>query len=106
MIALSQKVKQKSIFETLNQFFRSLIEKKIVDALLVTQKSQGKGYVQTLVKNPQEIKQANPFAPVLIENSAKLVSYLSAWEPGERIGVVLRPCEIRTLIEALKSPAI
>ncbi len=102
MIALSQKVKDKNILETLNQFFRSLIEKKIVDALLVTQKSQGKGYVQTLVKNPGEINHVNPFAPVLIENSSKLVSYLSAWEPGQKIGVVLRSCEIRALIELVK----
>lgn len=102
MIALSQKVKEKNISGTLNQFFRSLIEKKIVDALLVTQKSHGKGYVQTLIKNPEEVNQVNPFAPVLIENSSKLVSYLSAWEPGQRIGVVLRSCEIRALIELVK----
>lgn len=102
MITASQKVKEKNIVETLNRFFRSLMEKNIVDALLVTQKSMGKGYVQTLVKNPEEITHANPFAPVLIENSAKLVSYLSAWEPGQRIGVVLRSCEIRALIELAK----
>ncbi len=97
------KVEDRNIFETLNRFFQSLLDKKIVDALLVPQASPlEKGYTQTLVKDRAEIKSVNPFAPILLENSAKFVASLTAWEIGQKIGVVLRSCEIRTVIELAK----
>ena len=91
------------ILETLNEFFKSLFEKKIIDALLVPQEtSLGTSCVHTLVKDPSQIKRADPIAPIQLVNAARLVSDLTAWNPGQIIGVVLRPCEIRALIELVK----
>lgn len=96
-------IKDGDIIKTFNQFFQNLLEKKIVDALLVPQEvSSGRSIVQTLVKDPSQIRRANPVAPVLLVNGAKLISTLTARDPGQKIGVVLRSCEIRALIELVK----
>lgn len=88
---------------TLAEFLRSLLEQKVVDALLVPQEVKAKNnVVPTLVKNADALVSANPLAPVSMYNTAKLVSDLTFNEPEEKIGVVLRPCEIRALIELVK----
>lgn len=96
-------VKDGNLVETLNQFFRDILEKKIVDALIVPQAILSeKSYVHTLVKDSSQIKESQPFLPVLMTNGAKLVSSLSSWDPGQKLGVVLRACEIRSVIELAK----
>ncbi len=97
------KLTDASLSETFNAFFKSLFEKKIIDALVVPQEtSLGTSCAQTLIKDPSHIKRANPLAPVLLVNAAKLVANLTAWSPGQRIGVVLRSCELRALRELVK----
>lgn len=92
-----------NLLETFNEFFKSLFEKKIIDALLVPQEtSLGTSCTHTLIKDPSQIKRANPLAPILLVNAAKLVSSLTAWKPSQKIGVVLRSCEIRALTELVK----
>jgi formate dehydrogenase subunit beta len=92
-----------NLLETFNVFFKSLFEKKIIDALVVPQEtSLGTSCAQTLIKEPSQIKRANPFAPVLLVNTARLVANLTAWSPGQKIGVVLRSCELRALKELVK----
>ncbi|MFQ6091544.1 MAG: formate dehydrogenase [bacterium] len=96
-------LKDSNLTETLNQFFRDLLEKKIVDALIVPQAVlSGRSYAHTLVKDPSQIKRAAPFLPVLMVNGSKVVSSLTSWDPGQKIGAVLRACEIRALIELAK----
>ncbi len=92
-----------SYTETFNTFFQNLLKKKVVDALLVPQAVHNKkSYAHTLVKDPAKIQFAEPFLPFLMTNGAKAVSALTAWDPGEKIGIVLRGCEIRTMIELAK----
>jgi formate dehydrogenase subunit beta len=92
-----------NLLETFNEFFKSLFEKKIIDALLVPQEtSLGTSCAHTLIKDPSQIRRANPIAPILLVNAARLVSELTVWNPGQKIGVVLRSCEIRALIELVK----
>jgi len=95
-------VENQNFIDSLNQFFRSLLEQKIIDALLVTQKTTSDSYTKVLIKKPEEVINTNPFAPIMIENSAKFVSALTAWPIKEKIGAVLRPCEMRTVIELAK----
>jgi formate dehydrogenase subunit beta len=45
---------------------------------------------------------ANPLAPLLLMNSATLVSRLTVDSTQNKIGVVLRSCEIRALVELVK----
>jgi formate dehydrogenase subunit beta len=92
-----------SLDKTLNQFFRNLLEKKIVDALILPQAVlSGRSYAHTLIRDPKKIQNAAPFLPVMMTNGAKVVSSLTAWDPKQKLGVVLRACEIRALVELAK----
>lgn len=64
---------------------------------------------------PQPIDQAdrlaavNPFTPIMVGNAAALVEPFARDRAGQRLAVILRPCELRTLIELRKrrrAPAV
>lgn len=96
-------VKNGNISDTLAQFFQKFLTENIVDALLVPQEiPSGENVVQTLIMNPVGLKKINPMAPVLPLNSARIVSKLTANDSGKKIAVLLRPCELRALIELVK----
>jgi len=89
--------------EAMTLFLRRLLEKGVVDALLVPQRvPAGDNVVQTLIMEPAMLEDVDPVAPVLPVNSAKLVSHLTATGASGRLGAVLRSCEIRALIELVK----
>lgn len=89
--------------ETMAAFLRGLLEKGIVDALLVPQRTpSGDNVVQTLFTDPSRLDNIDPVAPVLPVNSAKLVSDLTETGAVGRLGAVLRSCEVRALIELVK----
>ncbi len=96
-------IENNDIFETTNNFFKDLLDQGTVDALLLPQESVNKtSLMQTLVKTSHEVSSANPFAPMLMSNSAALVSQLTVDNPEETLGVVLRSCEIRAVVELVK----
>ncbi len=90
--------------EAINSFLKNLLEKNLVGALLVPQEVPSKdNVVQSLVTNPDELKDANVIAPVLPLNSAKIISDMTRIAPYKiPVGVLLRPCEIRALVELVK----
>ena len=89
--------------EMMTVFLRGLLEKGIVDALLVPRHTPaGDNVVQTLFTDPTKLENIDPIAPVLPVNSAKLVSDLTATGVVGRLGAVLRSCEVRALIELVK----
>jgi len=89
--------------ETMTAFLRGLLERGIVDALLVPRHTPaGDNVVQTLFTDPARLENVDPIAPVLPVNSAKLVSDLTATGAVGRLGAVLRSCEVRALIELVK----
>lgn len=91
------------ILGALRRFLADLLEKQIVDVLLVPQEiAQGRSLVQTLVQDPAYLSRANPLSPVMPVNSAILVSQLTVDKPQRKVGAVLRSCEIRALIELVK----
>lgn len=96
-------VEQGHMLAAAEKFFRQLLEQGVVEALLLPQQvASGKSVVPTLVKNPAGITAANPFAPVCLGNTARLVSKLTAGPLPVKTGVVLRPCEIKALVELVK----
>jgi formate dehydrogenase subunit beta len=89
--------------ETLRGFFRDLMEKEVVEALLIPKKlPSGDGYSQTLIRDPEMLKDVNPLAPTLPVQSARILSHLTITDPGCKVGAVLRSCEIRAVIELVK----
>lgn len=96
-------LKDEDLATGINNFFKRLLAQKVIDTLLVPQDTPDKtSVVQTLVGAGEEIESANPFAPLLLMNSATLVGQLTFDTPGQRIGAVLRSCEIRAAIELAK----
>lgn len=92
-----------NINSALTSFFRELMAGGVVGALLVPQEVKSKkSVVMTLVKDPKGLKSINPLAPVSLVNAARLVANLSVTNPGQKIGVVLRSCEVRALVELVK----
>ena len=86
-----------------SEVFADLFNEGTIDMLLVPQELPSEnGVSQTLVSDPSGLKSPNPCAPILLENSASLISQLTFRNMDKKLGVVLRPCEIRAVIELAK----
>lgn len=96
------KVENKNLSDTIANFMRGLFNQGLIDALFIQQDISGGAAVQTLVKSPEALTDTNPLAPVSLQNAARLVSELSIRNLDEKVGVVLRSCEVRALIELVK----
>lgn len=97
------KVEQQNVVATLTEFFRSLLREGVIDALLLQQEhAEQASATHTLVTKPEGVVAANPLVPVAPVNAARLVSELTIAGAKEKIGVVLRSCEVRALIELTK----
>ncbi len=97
------KVEKGNTLSELRDFLASLLKEGILDYLLVSEEtSSGQTLALALIKDPKFLTKANPFSPVMPMNAAELVSQLTSSNPGKRLGVVLRPCELRALIELVK----
>lgn len=97
-------VREGNLTETIRDILKSLFEKKLVDGLLVPlELPSKKNVVQTIVTDAAMLQHACPLAPVMPVNSAKIVSTLTKVAPSlKKIGVVLRSCELRALLELVK----
>jgi len=58
-----------------------------------------------LIEDPAELSQVNPFKPVMTMNAARLAPEIIAEHPGAPLAALLRPCELRALIEMAKGAA-
>ena len=92
-----------SLTETMNEFFRGLLTREVVDTVAVPQSLFGDRTVSmTLVKDPAKIVQAEPFLPVLLNSGAAALAELTATANGGRLAAVLRSCEVRAAVELAK----
>ncbi|MBT9143025.1 MAG: hypothetical protein DDT29_01424 [Dehalococcoidia bacterium] len=98
------KIKDGNLSDTIKDFLKGLLEKKLVEALLVpVELPSGRNVMLTLVTKVEKLEDAKPLAPVMPVNAARIVSTLTKVAPSEkRIGVVLRSCELRALTELVK----
>ncbi|MDY6875863.1 MAG: 4Fe-4S dicluster domain-containing protein [Chloroflexota bacterium] len=83
-------------------FLKRLLEADVVDALLVPMETPTGAITPALVTDPDLLDAANPLVPVMGLNAARVAGHVSIREPRGRIGVVLRPCELRALVELVK----
>ena len=82
---------------------RQLLGSGFIDAVLVPKRlPSGDGYVQSLVKDEGELEGANPFAPTIAVQSARILAELTSAPLDRRIGAVLKPCELRAAVELAK----
>jgi formate dehydrogenase (coenzyme F420) beta subunit len=91
-----------SVLKATGAFFKKLFNQKVIDYLLVPKHiGKGRSLTQTLVKNTDALDDVNPFSPVMAANSGTIVAQLSNNRRG-KIGVIMKPCEIRALVELVK----
>ena len=83
-------------------FLKQLLESDVVDALLVPMETPAGTVTPALVSDPDLLDAANPLAPVMGLNAARVAGHVSIREPRGKIGAVLRPCELRALVELVK----
>jgi formate dehydrogenase subunit beta len=58
-----------------------------------------------LLDDPQQLNRVNPFKPLMTLNAARMLPELVHERSQERLAVLLRPCEMRALIEMIKHQA-
>lgn len=94
---------EESAPETVKELLGAMLDRGVVDALLLPwQLPAGDNVAPMLVTDPARLAGAKVWAPVMPINAARAVSNLTATGNKPRLGVVLRPCEIRALVELTK----
>jgi formate dehydrogenase subunit beta len=88
--------------ETIQALLRRMLEGGVVDAWLVPVEGAGGSVAPMLVKDGGALAYADPLAPVMPINGARAASQLTLTGHREKLGVVLRACEIRALVELVK----
>lgn len=69
-----------------------------LDLMLLPLRVEPEGEWKTeLISEPAELSRANPFTPIMSENIAARIPAVLDANPEARIGVLMRPCEIRAL---------
>ncbi len=87
----------------LREFLAKLLELGAVDAMVVPVMPVPGVITYLMAKDPELIRQrAEPFAPVMPVNGASPVARAVSKKPRGRIGALLKPCEVRALVELVK----
>jgi len=94
--------KKDELNKELAGFFKGILENGAVDAVLVPMAQTKKGVRLTLVTSPAHTAQVDPFAPMAAVSGAKIASSLTSRPSGRKVAMVLRPCEIRAVVELAK----
>ena len=94
-------VEENAQLKLIEEVFRPLQQQDLFDGLLLPRKTSAGGLTYSLFK--EEIPEdAVPVSPVQPVNAAELVSDLTFKEPSDKVAVLLKPCEIRALVELEK----
>ena len=97
-------VKDGGVTGAMRQLLKQLLERKLVDAVLVPLELPSReNVVQSLVTRAEVLDAANPLAPVLPVTTANIISKITRLASSQKkVAVVARPCELRALIELVK----
>jgi formate dehydrogenase subunit beta len=89
--------------EAIVGFLKSLLEKKVVEAIMVPKALPSKdGFVQTLIRNPEKLNGVSVLSPTMPVQSARVISNLTVKNLEKKVAVVLKACEIRATVELAK----
>jgi formate dehydrogenase (coenzyme F420) beta subunit len=92
---------------TVNKFVNTLWENGNLEGMLVSQNAlDEEGAGLRFLEDPKQFEQVNPFRPLMTFNAAKSIPESLKDHPNSRLGVVLRPCEMRALTEMAKHASI
>ncbi|MBS3919659.1 MAG: 4Fe-4S dicluster domain-containing protein [Deltaproteobacteria bacterium] len=89
--------------ETIKGFLKSLLEKGVVEAILIPKRlPSGDGFAQTLIHDPEKMDGACILSLTMPVQSAKVASNLSIKNLNKKVAAVLKACEIRAIVELAK----
>ena len=89
--------------EAILGFLRMLLEKGVVEAILVPKMlPSGDGVAQTLIHDPDKLKGALILSPTIPVQSARVASNLTVRNLGKKVAALLKACEIRAVVELTK----
>lgn len=93
----------KGFNRSVQEFMERLLQSDLVGSVMMPKKTTGgDNYVQALIKNPDLLADTDVSVPVVPVQAARLISNLTFSDPGEKIAVVVKPCEARALVELTK----
>jgi formate dehydrogenase subunit beta len=89
--------------EAIVGFLKSLLEKGVVEAIMVPKALPSKdGFVQTLIRNPEMLNGVSVLSPTMPVQSARVISGLSVKNLDKKVAAVMKACEIRAAVELAK----
>lgn len=86
-----------------NQLVRSVWQATGIQGLILPSTTKNE---LCFVENPDSLGDINPFQPIMIMNIAGLVPPALEKHPHSKIGILLRPCELRALNEVIARKSI
>ena len=96
-------VKDKDMQGAITRFLKTVLETEKIRAVLAPLRLPMKNTVMpALFSDPEKLAEAAPLSPSFPLNVAKLVGRLTRKPSGRKVAAMLRPCEIRALVELVK----
>jgi formate dehydrogenase subunit beta len=87
----------------LKDLSQSVLAMEQIAAILVPRRLPLQALVMpVLVSDADQLEGVDPLAPAFAFNAAKMVSRLTRRPAGQKVAVMLRPCEIRAFVELIK----
>lgn len=97
------KVKARNPEATLRELFARWLTEGRLSAIMVPAYSAGGTATLALVSNPEKLADAVPLMPAMAVNSASVVADIAREpSPDARVGLLLRSCEMRAVVELIK----
>src|SRR5512139_2945602 len=96
-------VEREDPVHTLQEFLENWWEAYQLEALLAPANMDDRDLVGTrVIQGRSDLRAVNPFAPVMLSNAARTADRYVQDHPSQRVGVMLRPCELRVYHELRK----
>ena len=96
-------VRDENTLKTLQDFLAAWWGQVGLDAMLAPVELPDHSAVSPqVISDPAELSNVNPFAPVMLANTATIIQDFVRDNPSRHLAVILRPCELRAMIELRK----
>ena len=96
-------IQNNNVVDTFRNFLSDWWMRLELDAMLApVELPDHGGATPEVIEHPDELNRVNPFLPVMLTNTAPMVDGFIKDHPGGHLAVMLRPCELRALIELQK----
>jgi formate dehydrogenase subunit beta len=96
-------VKEGRTEETLRVFLKALVAQGVVEEIMIPRAlPSGEGFAQALIRDVAMLDHASALAPTMPVQSARVISNLTVRNLGKKVAAVLKPCEIRAVVELTK----